>query len=115
MNEDAKRQDLESRLAETVCSLWEEAHGVPIGSARATIQDNRVRVYLEGVLSQAERESILRAEGQKLIWQYTEQLVRIIQPALQAQVESFTHRQVVSCHVHPDLEADCLECQFILD
>lgn len=115
MSKDAKLLDLESRLADNLRKLWEEAHGVQIGSARARVQADRVKVYLDGVLSQAERESLSSSAGQKLIEQYTQQLAAIIQPALQAQVESLTRRRVVACQIRPDLETDCLECRLILE
>ena len=80
--------------------LWEQAHGSPAGEAHVLIGPNSVAASLDDVLSLAKRAVIKRADGQRLMERYAEQLLAVIQPELQAHVEAAVGRHVVTGSIH---------------
>ena len=75
-----KSQQHETALAMRLRLLWEEAHGVPAGEVHALIGSDSVAVWLDDVLSLAERAVIERADDRRLMERYAEQLLVVISP-----------------------------------
>lgn len=110
-------QELDKREAavrQALCDLWEEAHGIPARRACIQVRPDHILVRLMGILSPAERASILEDQGQQMIQQYAGRLLALIQPDMLVQVQKITGRQVLSSCVQVEVNFDQLLCQFVL-
>ena len=114
MTEANTSQQHEIALAMRLRLLWEQAHGAPAGEVHVLIGPDSVAAWLDDVLSLAEQAVIKRAGGQQLMQRYTEQLLGIIQPELQAQVEAVAGRRVVSGSIRADVDTGHVVCFFLL-
>ena len=110
---DASQQH-EMALAARLRLLWEQAHGSPAGEAHVLIGPNSVAAWLDDVLSLAERAVVKRADGQRLMERYAEQLLAVIQPELQAHVEAAVGRHVVTGSIRADVDTGHVVCFFLL-
>ena len=114
MNEVTLCHDREAALTTALRSLWERAHGAPAGPVRVLVGSDSVALWLEDVLSPAERAATQRTEVQQLLQRYAEKLLATIQPDLRAQVEAITGRRIVSGNVRADVDTGHVLCFFVL-
>ena len=114
MTDVSLQQEKEAALAAGLRALWEQAHGTLAGQVRVLAGPDSVAAWIEDVLSPAERAVTQRAEGQRLVQRYAEQLLAVIQPDLQARVEAITGRRIVSGSIRADVDTGHVLCFFIL-
>lgn len=114
MDDVSVQKELEATLATELCALWEQAHGTLAGQVRVLARPDTVAAWIENVLSPAERAVTQRAEGQRLMQRYAEQLLTVIQPDLRARVEAITGRRILSDSVRADVDTGHVLCFFIL-
>lgn len=114
MDEVTLRQEQEAALAVALRALWNKAHGTLAGDVRAFAGPDSVAVWIEDVFSPAERTLVRHGAGQAILQCYTGQLLAVVRPELQAQVETITGRRIVSGNVSADVDMGCVLCFFVL-
>lgn len=105
---------LEVDLSSALRGLWESAHGAPPGNVRVLLGPDSVAIWIDAVLSPAERVVARERDGHLLIQRYTDELLGLILPDLMTQVRTITCRQIVSSNSRVDVDNGSILCFFVL-
>lgn len=106
--------DTEGRLAQLIRRQWTEAHGVAPGAVHVLADAQCVVVWVDEVLSPAERAMLQWEHGSDLIQRYTDQLLVTIRPVLRSEVEATTGRPLLADHLWADPASQRIMCVYQL-
>lgn len=104
----------EAALSSALLGLWENAHGAPPGNVRVLLGSDSVAIWIDGVLSPAEKVVAQQKDGQLLIQRYANELLALIHPELQARVSTISGRETVSSNSRVDVDNGNILCFFVL-
>lgn len=105
---------VEADLSSALLGLWENAHGTTPGSVRVLLGSDSVAIWIDGILSPAEKVLAQQKDGQLLIQRYANELLALIHPELQARVRTISGRQIVSSNSRVDVDNGSILCFFVL-
>lgn len=82
----------QATLGQELLTLWQQAHGAPLGTITVTSVQNGVLVFLENAFSKAEL-ALTRQSTDTLLPQYIDRLINQILPVLTSHVEQLSGRK----------------------
>lgn len=106
--------DDEGQLAQLIRHQWTEAHGVAPGAVHVLADAHCIVVWIDEVLSPAERAILQWQHGQELLQRYTDQLLVTIRPALRSEVEAVTGRVLLADNLWADPASQRITCVYQL-
>ena len=95
-------QDVHTNLARAVQEFWEEYTGVRPACVRVVAGDEDIVVWLEGILSPAERQMASTQAGRKTLKELEERILEQARPQLQRLVEGIVGQESTLAQVHLD-------------
>ena len=101
--EKAVSQDVHIDLAQTLQEFWDEYAGIRPADVRVVSGEGAIVVWLEEVLSPAERQMASNQEGCKMLQELEERILEQARPKLQRLVEGVTGQESTLAEVHFDI------------
>jgi uncharacterized protein YbcI len=99
----ASRQDVHTDLAQALQEFWDEYTGIRPARVRVVSGEGAIVVWLEDVLSPAERQMAGTQEGRKMLQELEERILAQARPQLQKLVESAVGHESTLAEVHLDV------------
>ena len=98
----ADNQDVHTDLAQTLQEFWDEYAGIRPSRVRVVSGEGAIVVWLEEVLSPAERHLARTQEGRRMMEELEERILDQARPRLQQLVEGAVERKSILTEVHLD-------------
>jgi uncharacterized protein YbcI len=98
----ADSQDVHTDLAQALQEYWDEYAGIRPTRVRVVSGEGAIVVWLEEVLSPAERQLASTQEGRKMMQELEERILDQARPHLQQLVEGAVERKSILTEVHFD-------------
>jgi len=99
----ADSQDVHTDLAQALQEFWDEYAGIRPTRVRVVSGEGAIVVWLEEVLSPAERQMASTQEGRKVLQELEERILEQARPQLQQLVEGAVERKSILAEVHLDV------------
>ena len=96
-------QDGHTNLARAVQEFWEEYTGVRPACVRVLAGDEDIVLWLEGILSPAERQMASTRAGRSMLQELEERILEQARPQLQRLVEGVVGQESTLAEVHLDV------------
>ena len=100
----ADNQDVHSDLAQALQEFWDEYAGIRPARVRVVSGEGAIVVWLEDVLSPAERQMAGTQEGRKMLQELEERILEQARPQLQRLVESAAGQESTLAEVHLNVQ-----------
>ncbi|MFC2046206.1 Na-translocating system protein MpsC family protein [Chloroflexota bacterium] len=97
------KQDVHTDLAQALQEYWDEYAGIRPPRVRVISGEGAIVVWLEEVLSPAERQMASTQEGRKVLQELEERILEQARPQLQQLVEGAVGRESTQAEVHIDV------------
>ena len=98
----AENQDVHIDLAQALQEFWDEYAGIRPTHVRVVSGEGAIVVWLEEVLSPAERQMASTQEGRKMLQELEERILEQARPQLQRLVEEAVEHKSTLAKVHLD-------------
>jgi len=108
-------QDVHADLVQSLQEFWEEYAGIRPARVRVVSGDGVTVLWLEEVLSPAERQMAATQEGRKVLQELEERILEQARPQLQKLVESAVGKKSALAKVHLDVQSGSVLGFFRLD
>jgi uncharacterized protein YbcI len=99
----ADSQDVHADLAQALQGFWDEYAGIRPTRVRVISGEGAIVVWLEEVLSPAERQMARTQEGREMLQEFEERILEQARPQLQRLVEGAVGQESTLAEVHLDL------------
>ena len=99
----ADSQDVHTDLAQALQEFWDEYAGIRPTRVRVVSGEGTIVVWLEEVLSPAERQMASAEEGRKVLQELEERILEQATPQLQRLVEGAAGQESTLAEVHLDV------------
>ena len=99
----AESQDVHIDLAQALQEFWDEYAGIRPTHVRVVSGEGAIVVWLEEVLSPAERQMASTQEGRKVLQELEERILEQARPQLQRLVEGAVGQESTLAEVHLDV------------
>jgi uncharacterized protein YbcI len=99
----AASQDVHIDLAQALQEFWDEYAGIRPAHVRVVFGEGTIVVWLEEVLSPAERQMASTREGGKMLQELEERILEQARPQLQRLVEGAAGQESTLAEVHFDI------------
>ena len=99
----AASQDVHTDLAQALQEYWDEYAGIRPTRVRVVSGEGAIVVWLEEILSPAEREMASSQKGRKILQELEERILEQARPQLQRLVESAVGQKSTLAEVHLDV------------
>jgi uncharacterized protein YbcI len=99
----ADGQDVHTDLAQALQEYWDEYAGIRPTRVRVVSGEGAIVVWLEEVLSPAQRQMASTQEGSKLLQELEERILEQATPQLQRLVEGAAGQESTLAEVHLDV------------
>ena len=96
-------QDVHTDLAQALQEFWDEYAGIRPTHVRVVSGEGAIVVWLEEVLSPAERQMASTQEGCKMLQELEERILEQARPQLQRLVEGAAGQESTLAEVHFDI------------
>ena len=96
----AESQDVHMDLAQVLQEFWDEYAGIRPAHVRVVSGEGVIAVWLEEVLSPAERQMASTQEGHKMLQELEERILEQAKPQLQRLVEGAAGQESTLVEVH---------------
>ena len=93
----------QATLGQELLTLWQQAHGAPLGTVTVTSVQNGLLVFLENAFSKAEL-ALSQQSTDSLLPQYIDRLTNQILPVLTGRVEHLLGRKTTTAGVTSNIE-----------
>jgi uncharacterized protein YbcI len=100
----ASHQDIHTDLAQALQEFWDEYAGIRPARVRVVSGEGAIVVWLEDVLSPAERQMAGTREGCKMLQELEERILDQARPRLQELVESAAGQGSTLSEIHLDVQ-----------
>jgi uncharacterized protein YbcI len=104
MTAKAEHQDVHTDLAQALQEFWDEYAGIRPARVRVVSDEGAIVVWLEEVLSPAERQMAGTQEGRKMLQELEERILEQARPQLQRLVEGAAGQESTLAEVHLDVQ-----------
>ena len=108
-------QDVHADLVRSLQEFWEEYAGIRPARVRVVSGEGAIVLWLEEVLSPAERQMAATQEGRKVLQELEERILEQARPQLQKLVESAVGKKSALAKVHLDVQSGSVLGFFRLD
>jgi uncharacterized protein YbcI len=99
----AEGQELGIDLAQALQEFWDEYAGIRPARVRVVSGEGAIAVWLEEVLSPAERQMAGTQEGRKMLQEFEGRILEQARPQLQRLVEGAVGQESTLAEVHLDV------------
>lgn len=99
----ADSQDVHTDLAQTLQEFWKDYTGVSPAHVRVVANEGTIVVWLEEVLSPAQRQIANTQAGRRMLQELEERILEQARPQLQQLVEGAVGRESTLVQVHLDV------------
>ena len=99
----ADSQDVHTDLAQVLQEFWDEYAGIRPTRVRVVSGEGAIAVWLEQVLSPAERQMASAQEGRKMMQKLEERILEQARPQIQRLVEGAVGQESTLAEVHLDV------------
>jgi len=96
-------QDVHTDLAQALQEFWDEYAGIRPSRVRVVSGEGAIVVWLEEVLSPAERQMASTQAGRKMLQELEERILDQARPQLQQLVEGAVEQESTLAEVHLDV------------
>ena len=93
----------QATLGQELLTLWQQAHGAPLGAVTVTSVQSGLLVFLENAFSKAEL-ALTQQSTDNLLPQYIDRLTNQILPLLTSCVEQLSGRKTTTASVTSNIE-----------
>ena len=105
MKAKAAHQDVHTDLAQALQEFWDEYAGIRPARVRVVSGEGAIVVWLEDVLSPAERQMAATQEGCKMLQELEQRILEQARPQLQKLVEDAAGQESTLSEIHLDVQS----------
>ena len=100
------KQEIENAVSQVMAKFLKEQMGEEAAAVITQVVGDTIIVRFKGVLPPAERHLARNQEGERLIRELKEKLIKKAKPLLEVMIQNLTEAEVVDIHSSFDVEKD---------